>query len=73
MTVEQAIAVAGGLTERGSDRRIKVARLVGGKRKEVDVKLTDKVLADDTITNPAALLLIRCACSEPTPPTVSCA
>ena len=27
MTVEQAIAVAGGLTERGSDRRIKVARM----------------------------------------------
>jgi len=52
MTVEQAIAVAGGLNERGSNRRIKVARIVNGKREEVEVKLTDKVLPDDTITIP---------------------
>ncbi len=49
MTVLQAISLAGGLTDRGSDRGIKAVRIIDGKRKEVDVKLTDLVQADDTI------------------------
>lgn len=49
MTVLQAISVAGGLTERGSDHGIKIERIVDGKRVEVDAKLTDLVQANDTI------------------------
>ena len=49
MTVLQAISLAGGLTERGSDRGIKIIRITDGKRKEIDVKETDGVLPNDTI------------------------
>jgi polysaccharide export outer membrane protein len=49
MTVEQAIAVAGGLSDRGSKNGMKVRRTVNGKETEVDVKPTDKVLPGDTI------------------------
>jgi polysaccharide biosynthesis/export protein len=49
MTVQQAIALAGGLTERGSDRGIKVSRVVNGKSAEVTLELDDKVQANDTI------------------------
>jgi polysaccharide export outer membrane protein len=49
MTVLQAISIAGGLNERGSDRGIKIERIVDGKRVEVDAKLTDIVQANDTI------------------------
>ena len=50
MTVQQAIALAGGLTERGSDRRISASRLVKGKLTDVGLKLEDKVEPDDVIT-----------------------
>jgi polysaccharide export outer membrane protein len=49
MTVRQAISVAGGLTERGTDRRIKIIRKVNGKDVEVDAKLDDIVKPNDTI------------------------
>lgn len=49
MTVLQAISLAGGLNDRGSDRGIKAIRVVDGKRKEVDVELADPVQANDTI------------------------
>lgn len=49
MTVLQAISLAGGLTERGSDRGIKIERIVKGKRVVVEVKLTDTVQPNDTI------------------------
>ena len=49
-TVQQAIAIAGGLTDRGSDRRIKATRFVKGKAVEVPLKMGDKVQAGDTIT-----------------------
>jgi polysaccharide export outer membrane protein len=49
MTVQQAIALAGGLTERGSDRGITATRIVNGKSTEVSVRLDDKVQANDTI------------------------
>lgn len=50
LTVQQAIALAGGLTERGSNRGIKIRREVApGKFEEVEVKLTDFVEANDTI------------------------
>jgi polysaccharide export outer membrane protein len=50
MTFLQAISMAGGVTERGSNRRLRVERIVGGKRKEFDVKPTDLVQPGDTIT-----------------------
>ena len=50
MTVQQAIALAGGLTDRGSNRRIKADRIMpDGKVKEVSLQLEDKVHANDTI------------------------
>jgi polysaccharide export outer membrane protein len=49
MTVQQAIALAGGLSERGSDRGMVVRRLVKGKMTDLDVKLDDKVQAGDTL------------------------
>jgi len=50
MTVQQAIALAGGLTDRGSNRRIKADRIMpDGKVKEVSLQLEDKVQANDTI------------------------
>ncbi len=52
MTVQQAIALAGGLTERGSDRRITARRLVNGKLTDVSVRLDDKILPNDVITIP---------------------
>ena len=52
MSVQQAIAAAGGLTERGSDRRIRVLRKVNGKDVEVNIKMTDPVRPNDTIKVP---------------------
>jgi polysaccharide export outer membrane protein len=49
MTVQQAIALAGGLTERGSDRGITATRVVNGKSIEVSLRLDDRVQANDTI------------------------
>jgi len=50
LTVQQAIALAGGLTERGSDRRIKADRMTAdGKIKEVSLELNSLVQANDTI------------------------
>jgi polysaccharide export outer membrane protein len=49
-TVEQAIAMAGGLSERGSDSRIKASRTVKGKRVTVSLSLADVVQPGDTIT-----------------------
>lgn len=49
MTVQQAIALAGGLAERGSDRGITATRSVNGKNVAVDVKLEDKVQGNDVI------------------------
>jgi polysaccharide export outer membrane protein len=50
MTVQQAIALGGGLTDRGSSRRIKADRIMpDGKVKEVSLQLEDKVQANDTI------------------------
>jgi len=50
MTVLQVLTLAGGLTDRGSDRRIDITRTVDGKKKELKrVKLTSLVLPGDTI------------------------
>src|SRR5262245_1591013 len=53
MTLQQAIALAGGLTDRGSDRRIKAKRMVNGKLVEVSLSLEDKIQPNDTIDIPS--------------------
>jgi polysaccharide export outer membrane protein len=50
MTVMQAIAAGGGITPRGSDRRLKLRRpAADGKVAETDAGLQDMIRADDTI------------------------
>lgn len=49
MTVLQAISMAGGVTERGSGRRLRVTRVVNGERKDLDARPTDLVQPGDTI------------------------
>jgi polysaccharide export outer membrane protein len=49
MTIEQAIALAGGLTDRGSDRGIVATRIVNGIGVDLGVNKLDKVQAGDTI------------------------
>jgi polysaccharide export outer membrane protein len=51
-TVLQALTLAGGLTERGADGRIKIMRTVKGKKVELKAKLTDIVLPGDTVVVP---------------------
>jgi len=48
-TVAQALILAGGLTERGSDRRLTFIRTVNGKSIEVAAKMDDKVQPNDEI------------------------
>ena len=50
MTVLQAISMAGGVTERGSGRRLRITRVVNGERKDLDARPTDLVQPGDTIT-----------------------
>jgi polysaccharide biosynthesis/export protein len=47
--VLQAITLAGGITERGSDKRIRIRRMVDGKETTIDAKLIDIVKPGDTI------------------------
>ena len=50
MTVMQALSIGGGITPRGSERRIKLRRLeADGKTREYDASLVDVVKADDVI------------------------
>ena len=49
MTVLQAISLAGGLSDRGSNRGIKIMRTTGGKKREIGVKLEDLIEPNDTI------------------------
>ena len=49
LTIQQAIILAGGLNDRGSDRRIRVTRLVKGKLDDISVNLQDKVQPNDII------------------------
>lgn len=49
ITIQQAVVLAGGLNERGSDRGISVTRTVDGKSVDVPVKMTDRVQANDII------------------------
>jgi polysaccharide export outer membrane protein len=56
LTVLQAISLAGGLTDKGSNRRLKVIRTVNGKKVEQGVDLADTIQPGDTIVVPQRLL-----------------
>jgi polysaccharide export outer membrane protein len=51
-TVLQALALAGGVTDRGTTGRVRITRIVEGKTTEVRVELTDIVQPGDTIVVP---------------------
>jgi polysaccharide export outer membrane protein len=51
-TVLQALALAGGVTDRGTTGRVRVMRTENGKEQELRVKLTDIVRPGDTIMVP---------------------
>jgi polysaccharide export outer membrane protein len=53
LNVLQAIALAGGATERAAQNRIEIHRVVDGKVAKIRVKLTDLVQANDTIVVPS--------------------
>jgi polysaccharide export outer membrane protein len=48
-TVLQALSLAGGVSDRGSTGRIRIVRIVAGKKQEIKVKLGDVVQPGDTI------------------------
>jgi polysaccharide export outer membrane protein len=52
-TVLQVISLAGGLTDRGSDSRVRILRTVDGKKTELRAKMTDAVQPGDTIVVPS--------------------
>ena len=52
MTVFQALALAGSVTERGSMKRVRVIRMVDGRRKELGLRLTDVLEPEDTVHVP---------------------
>jgi polysaccharide biosynthesis/export protein len=49
MTVRQVLALAGGVTERGSEGRIQIIRQVDGNETTISVTLQDLVRAGDTV------------------------
>jgi polysaccharide export outer membrane protein len=51
-TVLQALALAGGPTDRAATNRVKIRRMVGGEQKEIGAKLDDIVQPGDTIIVP---------------------
>jgi polysaccharide export outer membrane protein len=48
-TVLQMLALAGGLTERGTTGRLRIVRMVDGKRKEIKANVGDVVLPGDIV------------------------
>lgn len=48
-TVGQGIILAGGLSDRGSDRRIRILRIKDGKTVDIPATLEDKVMPNDEI------------------------
>jgi polysaccharide export outer membrane protein len=49
LTVRQLISMAGGLTRRGSSRRLRIVRMIGGESKEVKTKIDSAVRPGDTL------------------------
>ncbi len=51
-TVLQALSLAGGVTENGAMNRIQIIRIEKGEKRELKVKLTDRIQPEDTIIVP---------------------
>ena len=49
MTVFEAIAAAGGITEKGSNSRIEIIRIENGQRKSIDARQTDVLKPGDQV------------------------
>ena len=49
MTVFEAIAAAGGITEKGSNSRVEIVRIENGQRKSIDAKHTDVLKPGDQV------------------------
>jgi polysaccharide export outer membrane protein len=56
LTVERALALAGGATERAATGRMTIERTVNGKLVRIKVKMTDLVQPNDTIKVPQRIL-----------------
>lgn len=56
LTVLQAISLAGGFTDKGSSRRLKVIRTVKGKKTQQGIDLADAIQPGDTLIIPQRLL-----------------
>lgn len=56
MTVLQAISRAGGVNELGSNKRVKIVRIVDGQKKELKAGLGDKIQPGDTVVVGTRLL-----------------
>jgi polysaccharide biosynthesis/export protein len=52
ITVQKALAMAGGVTERGAQSRTKIQRMVNGRLVEIKAKMTDLVQPNDTLVVP---------------------
>jgi polysaccharide export outer membrane protein len=52
ITVQKALAMAGGVTERGAQSRTKIQRMVNGRLVEIRAKMTDLVQPNDTLVVP---------------------
>lgn len=52
LSVLEVLALAGGITDRGSDHRLRIVRTVDGRRREIKVRLQDLVQPGDTIKVP---------------------
>jgi polysaccharide export outer membrane protein len=50
MTIFTAISLAGGITEKGSNSRITITRLVNGQRREIDARQEDTLRPGDQVT-----------------------
>jgi polysaccharide export outer membrane protein len=49
MTVMQALAASGGLTQRGTDRGMRVHRRIDGRMQEIQPKMDDPVQNGDVV------------------------
>jgi polysaccharide export outer membrane protein len=54
-TVVEVLALAGGLSDRGAGNRVRILRLVSGKKVEIKAKLNDVVRPGDTLIVPERL------------------
>jgi polysaccharide biosynthesis/export protein len=52
ITVQRALAMAGGVTERGAQSRTKIQRIVNGRLVEIRAKMSDLVQPNDTLVVP---------------------